>query len=111
MKHPYFYEEAPMNKKNTLTSPNTQVEIGNSQYILSEEAQRYFFCINLADYESAWLGVPPNSNLYPDYERKKSVLFVSDPHYNASGQFRIYKGLEVFFRDNPELVGKTVFLV
>ena len=96
--------------KDLLGPKDLQVEIGTSLYTFSEETQRYLYPVKPADYQTAWLGLPPESNLYPEYDHKKSVLFISDPHFNASAQFRVFKGLESFFHDNPTLDKKTTFL-
>ncbi|MFH0863804.1 MAG: hypothetical protein V1858_01795 [Candidatus Gottesmanbacteria bacterium] len=44
------------------------------------------------------------------YESSSSVLIVQEPHDSLIGQFNLYKGLEIFFKDNPSLVSKTIFL-
>ncbi len=79
--------------KDIPTPSGTQVEIGRSQYLLSEELQSYCFVHNTSA-----------------YEHTKSVLTFGEPHHATDAQFSLYKGLEIFFRDNPELVGKTIFL-
>src|SRR3972149_6171446 len=96
--------------KDLLGPKDLQVEIGTSLYKFSTETQQYLFPVSLKDYQTAWLGLPPESNLYAAYKYDKSAIFVNDPHYNATAQFRIYKGLEVLFRDNPTLIQKSAFL-
>lgn len=92
--------------RDRLTPGPNQIEIGTSIYNLSQEAQKYLFPAKLADFSQLWMG----DQSYPAYGNERSYIVVRDPHSNASGQFRLYKGLEVFFRDNPGLVGKTTFL-
>jgi hypothetical protein len=69
------------------------VEIGNSQYNLSQETQNLLKHISTSSY--------PHS---------RSVLIIQEPHEFAAAQFSLYKGLERFFEDNTSLIGKTVFL-
>ena len=88
----------------------TKIEIGNSWYSFSGEVQRYLFPIDLADFDELWLGLPPHKHRCPDYEGERSIIFVSDPHANAAAQFRLFQGLEVFFRENPGLARRTIFL-
>lgn len=80
-------------QKDKLTPQNTQVEIGNSQYVLSETTQKY-------------LRLDSTSR----YEKTDSVVIIQEPHEDIQGQFDLYKGLESFFRDNPDLIKKTIFL-
>lgn len=70
------------------------IEIGNSQYKFSGELQTQHFWL---------LGKSA-------YEKTKSILAIGEPHYVAEAQFSLFRGLEVFFQDNPELIQKTVFL-
>ncbi len=77
----------------TTTPEDMPIQIGSSTYTLSKEAQKY-----LRVYETS------------DYEAARSVLIIEEPHYSLEGQLALYQGLEVFFRDNPNLAGKTVFL-
>ncbi len=74
-------------------TPNLHIEIGNSPYLLSKEAQRYI----RVKYSS-------------DYGKSRSVLIINEPHGDREGQFSLYKGLAIFFRDNPTAVSKTLFL-
>lgn len=74
-------------------TPDTKVAIGTSFYTLSEEAQKYL-----------------KQDVISDYESLKSILIIQEPHQSVEGQFSLYKGLEVFFRDNPTLVDQTIFL-
>lgn len=69
------------------------VEVGDSNYIFSEEAQRYLEIVEVSD-----------------YEKVKSVIILEEPHYDLEGQYNLYKGLEIFFEDNPTLVNETIFL-
>ncbi|MFQ5752302.1 MAG: hypothetical protein ACE5HI_09925 [bacterium] len=69
------------------------IEIGNSRYLVSKEAQKYLEFLDESD-----------------YEKTKSVLIIQEPHYNLGQQFNLYKGLDVFFKDNPSLIAKTIFL-
>ena len=79
---------------NYFSSPRDKtIEIGNSSYVLSKDAQKY-----LRVYEVS------------DYEKIKSLIIIEEPHYNIESQFSLFKGLELFFRDNPTLVNQTVFL-
>jgi hypothetical protein len=69
------------------------VEIGNSNYILSQEIQKYLKILQVSN-----------------YKKSKSVLIIEEPHYSPEGQINLYKGLERFFNEYPELVPKTIFL-
>lgn len=69
------------------------IEIGNSFYLLSSKVQK-----NL------------EVDSFSDYPKSKSVLIIQEAHSCLEGQFNLYKGLEVLFRDNPQLLPKTVFL-
>lgn len=73
--------------------PPREIEIGTSQYLLSAEAQQYL-----------------RTEIVPEGQHSRSVVIIYEPHQSVSGQFDLYKGLEVFFHDNPELVKRTVFL-
>ena len=79
--------------KDIPTPSGTQVEIGNSQYTLSKETQKY-------------LRRGSSSN----YEHTGSVIIINEPHESSEGQFNLFKGLESFFASNPELVRQTIFL-
>ncbi len=79
--------------RDRLTSGPNQVEIGTSLYTLSEEAQRLL-----------------KRGVTSGYEHTRSVVVLNEPHEYVDGQFNLFKGLEVFFQDNPSLVGKTIFL-
>lgn len=76
------------------TAQDIPIEIGTSRCLLSEEAQGYLKPLGF------------NS----EYEKTKSILIIEEPHQDLNGQFNLYKFLEVFFRDNPNLVSKTIFL-
>lgn len=69
------------------------IRIGNSNILLSKELQLECFLMGGSSYEST-----------------KSILTIEEPHHNAEAQFSLFRGLEIFFRDNPELVRKTIFL-
>lgn len=96
-------------KDRVSPGPN-QVEIGTSLYSYSPRVNDHIFRINLADFDRLWLGVPPEVSICPDYDREKSTLVVREPHFIVSAQFRLYKGLEIFFQENPGLEQKTAFL-
>lgn len=86
--------QSPGDPQGDIPTPlNTQVEIGNSLYKFSEEAQRYL-----------------KRDLSSDYESLRSILIIQEPHQSVDGQFNLYKGLEELFRDNPTLVDQTIFL-
>lgn len=74
-------------------SRDIYIEIGNTQYFLSPETQKYL-----------------NSDIKSAYDHKTSVLIVGEPHFSIEGQFNLFKGLESFFESNPNLVKGTVFL-
>ncbi|GEM_PF-3987154 len=77
-----------------IVSPKDRnIEIGNLQYVLSKEAQKYLEILATSD-----------------YEKTRSVIIIQEPHYNLGQQYNLYKGLEVFFKDNPALISKTIFL-
>jgi hypothetical protein len=44
------------------------------------------------------------------YGGSKCVIIVDEPHYDLGGQWNLYKGLQVFFADNPHLLEDCVFL-
>lgn len=69
------------------------IEIGNSNYVLSKEAQQYLTIVERSS-----------------YEKSKSVIIIEEPHYELEAQYNLYKGLEIVFNDNPALVNKTIFL-
>lgn len=69
------------------------IEIGNSNYVLSIGAQQFLDIYDVSD-----------------YEKTKSLIIINEPHYDLEQQFNLYKGLEIFFNDNPTLVNKTIFL-
>ncbi|MBI4035290.1 MAG: hypothetical protein HY381_02735, partial [Candidatus Chisholmbacteria bacterium] len=70
------------------------IEIGTSTYRISPEAQQY-------------LG---SQTITGEYEKDRSILIVHEPHYSTDAHFNLYKFLEAFFKDNPTLVSKTIFL-
>jgi DNA-directed RNA polymerase subunit RPC12/RpoP len=77
-----------------LSAPTDQyLKIGNSQYLFSKEAQQYIRIEETSEYVS-----------------NKSILIIEEPHSDLGKQFNLYKGLEIFFRDNPNLINKTTFL-
>lgn len=80
-------------EKPELKEADLSIEIGNSTYLLSREAQKY-----LERAEAS------------DYPKSRSILIISEPHHCIEAQFNLYKGLEIFFRDNPALVERTIFL-
>ena len=69
------------------------IQIGNSEYIFSKEAQQYLTIVERSDYESTG-----------------SVIIIEEPHYDIEAQKNLYQGLNIFFKDNPELTYDTVFL-
>jgi len=78
----------------SLTTPKDRIiTVGTENYVLSKEAQKY-----LKVYEVS------------DYKKTTSVIIIEEPHFSLESQFSLYKGLEVFFRDNPALINKTIFL-
>jgi hypothetical protein len=77
-----------------LASPkDTPIQIGNSTYVLSRDAQQYLRIAEISPYHG-----------------RTAVLIIEEPHYSPTGQFALYKGLEIFFREHPQLVQKTAFL-
>jgi hypothetical protein len=77
-----------------ISGPHDEyIEIGNATYLLSAEAQQY---LTIADHSS--------------YPATKSVLIINEPHMELDQQYNLYQGLVTFFRDNPELEKKTIFL-
>ena len=76
-----------------MTSLDSRIKIGNSSYSLSEVAQAHLRRYSTSDYRSS-----------------RSVVIIQEPHNNPKAHFNLFKGLEIFFRDNPSLVKRTVFL-
>lgn len=72
---------------------DTSLSIGRSSYLLSAEAQKHLELDDVFKLDS------PNP-----------VLVVQEPHFSLEGQINLFRGLEIFFQDNPDLVGKTIFL-
>lgn len=70
-------------------------KIGNLEYVLSEKAQAYLTLSAVSDYPAS-----------------QNVLIIQEPHYELDRQYALFKGLEVFFADNPRLLmeDRTVFL-
>ncbi|MBI2009974.1 MAG: hypothetical protein HYS86_02220 [Candidatus Chisholmbacteria bacterium] len=77
----------PEQKKDIL------IEIGTSLYPLSPQTQKY-------------VGLATKS----EYEHNSSVLIINEPHFDVTGQFAVYKLLETFFTETPQLVSETTFL-
>jgi len=73
-------------------SGNT-IEIGRDRFSFTQETQQ--------------LLKPAYSS---DYPKNTSVLIINEPHASSEGQFNLFKGLESFFRSNPGLTKKTMFL-
>lgn len=71
------------------------INIGTSSYLISAEARQYLWEIQ---------------DRSADYEKSSSILIIAEPHHYLEAQFNLYKFLEVFLRDNPGLIPKTVFL-
>lgn len=71
------------------------LKIGNLEYVLSEKAQAYFTLSAVSDYPAS-----------------QNVLIIQEPHYELDRQYALFKGLEVFFSDNPQFLmeDRTVFL-
>jgi hypothetical protein len=76
-----------------LTPSDVDITINNSSYLFSKETQQY-------------LEIAATSH----YAANKSIIIIEEPHYNLEQQYNLYKGLEVFFDDNPQLVNSTIFL-
>jgi len=72
------------------------VPVGGSSYVLSAEAQQHI------------RKEGDSKKLYKAGDR--SVLIIQEPHEYLEGQINLFHGLEIFFRDNPELAQKTIFL-
>ncbi len=83
-------------QKETPGLTDEYIEIGNTRYLLSKEAQRF-------------LKISPLSDL-ANYDHSSSILTIQEPHERTEGHFNLFKGLEIFFKDNPALVRKTIFL-
>lgn len=79
--------------KENNVNKEIELKVGQSSCILSPHAQQYLTLEGVSSYES-----------------DESILIVQEPHSSSEGQFNLYKGLEIFFEDNPELVKKTIFL-
>jgi len=78
----------------STSAPTSRVlEIGTSRYRLSTQAQTYLSFVKQST-----------------YPKTASVLIIEEPHYNLEGHINLLKGLEIFFRDNPDLAERTVFL-
>lgn len=77
-----------------LSGPNDRlVKIGTSEYLLSNETQGYLEIVRESDYET-----------------DRSIIIINEPHQNSDDQYKLYKGLEIFFCDNPGLANRTAFL-
>lgn len=50
------------------------------------------------------------ASMTPRYECSRRVLISNEPHSDKEGQLNLYKFLDVFFRDNPTLVRRSIFL-
>lgn len=72
-----------------------RLEVADPPLLLSERAQQYLTLDRVSDYSSA-----------------RKVLIIEEPHYDQRGQYSLFKGLEVFFADNPQLLAQNqaVFL-
>lgn len=79
----------------TRVKDDFSIEIGSFPYLISKEAIGYLANVVQGEYSR---------------KPKKSVLMIGEPHFNPPGQFNLYKFLEIFFRDNPTLVPRTIFL-
>lgn len=69
------------------------IRIGTKKYRLSAEAQEYLTILEQGDYET-----------------RLSVLIIEEPHFSAKSQWNLYRGLEQFFSDHPQLASRTIFL-
>ena len=93
--HTYY---SPDNKLSGSTGKDFQgpqdrmIHIGGSDYLLSREMQMQCALVGVSGYEST-----------------RSILTIGEPHHNREAQFSLFRGLEIFFRDNPQLVKKTIF--
>ncbi len=77
-----------------LSSPRDQyIQIGTSKYLLSKATQTFLEIQNESD-----------------YKKTRSVLIIEEPHFSIEGQISLYHGLIQFFKDNPSLINRTVFL-
>ncbi len=77
----------------TWPSGDEIVRIGQADYTLSLDARQYIVAIDRSNYPA-----------------DKYVVIINEPHYSAANQYSLYKGLELFFEDNPGLAEKAVFL-
>jgi hypothetical protein len=70
-----------------------EIELGTRKYRLSAQVQTYLTILGQSK-----------------YQKTRSVLIIEEPHFNATTQWALYKGLEQFFRDHPRLPSRTMFL-
>ena len=68
-------------------------KVGDKQFTISNECQRF------------WI-ITEASNL----SAERVVLLVQEPHWDYVRQWNLHLGLRQFFKDNPQLIGKTAFL-
>lgn len=79
--------------KETSIPLDEELRIGSSSYYFSEEAQGYL----RREYSIT-------------HGHSQCLVVTNEPHHSVESQFNLYKGLELLFQDNPELVEKTAFL-
>lgn len=78
--------------KDAKFARNMDIEINGKKYLLSAAAQEYLTVQRM------------EANGQP-----RSVLIIQEPHY-FDDQWHLYKGLEIFYQDNPDLIPETIFL-
>lgn len=67
-----------------------RLEVADPPLLLSEKAQQYLTLDRVSDYSAA-----------------RKVLIIEEPHYDQLGQYSLFKGLEIFFADNPQLLAQN----
>lgn len=78
--------------KGAMIAPVT-VQVGGRNLHLSVEAQEYLTIVSQS------IG-----------DLRGSILIVGEPHQHRIAQWKLFRGLSIFLRENPEFAGQTAFL-
>ncbi|MCX6794138.1 MAG: hypothetical protein NTY06_03480 [Candidatus Gottesmanbacteria bacterium] len=79
--------------KEDLTQIGDTLEIGRERYKFTQETQQFLI-----------------RSFTSTYPKDTSIVIVNEPHESSEGQYNLYKGLQLFFASNPDLVKYTIFL-
>ncbi|MBE2260223.1 MAG: ankyrin repeat domain-containing protein [Rhodobacteraceae bacterium] len=80
-------------RANGATLSNITIRVGSDLLLLSTEAQQYLAVMS------------QGGNELP-----KSIIIIGEPHQHQLAQWQLYRGLKIFFRDNPKYANRVVFL-